>query len=247
MVPSATDSPSWGILMTVGMRPLSTPPVGAPRRTDIVGVGQDRLLERGRVRHVRIGRGQADDRAVQLLEAFLDDERRHFGADAAGLVVLVQDQHFAGLAPRSPRSLRFERQQRAQVEDLDRDALGGQRVAGLERQMHADAVGDDAQVACPARSRSALPIGIGVVLVGDFAAQAAVALLVLEEQDRVVVADRALQQALAVVRGARDDDLQAGDVEEQRLDALRVVQAAVHAGAERRSEDDRTPKAPFER
>ena len=74
----------------------------------------------------------------------------------------------------------------------------------------------------------------GVLAVGDVAADAAVHLLVLEEEDRVVVADRRPEQALGVVRRRRDHDLQARDVGEERLDRLGVVQRAVDAAAVRR-------------
>ena len=48
----------------------------------------------------------------------------------------------------------------------------------------------------------------------------------LEHHDRVVVAHRALEQALGVVGRRRRDDLQARHVAEERLQALRVLRAA---------------------
>ena len=71
------------------------------------------------------------------------------------------------------------------------------------------------------------------------AADRAVHLLVLEEQHRVVVADRGPEQALGVVGRRRDDDLEARDVGEERLDRLRVVQRAVDAAAVRRADHHR--------
>src|SRR5438309_604589 len=59
-----------------------------------------------------------------------------------------------------------------------------------------------------------------VLFVGDLAAQTSIALLVLEEHHRIVITDRALQQALAVVRRARNDDFQPWHMKEQRFDRL---------------------------
>ena len=78
-----------------------------------------------------------------------------------------------------------------------------------------------------------------VVGVGHVAAHRAVHLLVLEEQHRVVVADRRAEQPARVVRRRRDDDLEPGHVGEEGLDALRVVQRAVDAAAVRRPDDHR--------
>src|SRR6266851_3529918 len=90
IVPSETDSPSCGMRTTVLAIVLvrCQPPHGVHH---VVGVGQDGLFEGGRVRDVGIGGGQAHDWPVELFECFFGDERRDFGADAAGFVVLVQD------------------------------------------------------------------------------------------------------------------------------------------------------------
>ena len=84
-----------------------------------------------------------------------------------------------------------------------------------------------------------LPQRDGVVGVGHIATDRAVHLLVLEEQDGVVVADRGAQQSASVVRGRRHDHLQPRDVREEGLDALRVVQRAVDAAAVRSAHDHR--------
>jgi hypothetical protein len=77
-----------------------------------------------------------------------------------------------------------------------------------------------------------------VLVVGDLAALA-VEVLVLDEDDRVVVADRRLEQALGVRGGRRDRDEQAGHVEEQRLPRVRVRRAELVAGALRHAHDER--------
>ena len=55
--------------------------------------------------------------------------------------------------------------------------------------------------------------------------------LLLEEDHRVVVLDRRGEQALGVVRVRRHHDDEAGDVGEERLEALRVLRAEAHAAA----------------
>ena len=96
--------------------------------------------------------------------------------------------------------------------------------------MQHEPVGDD-------REGVALPLDLGlpdrdvVVLVRDLARDHAVALLVLEVEDRVRVVERRAQQPLGVVGRRRHDDLQPWHVREQRLHRLRVVQPAVDTGA----------------
>ena len=70
----------------------------------------------------------------------------------------------------------------------------------------------------------------GVVAVRDRAFDE-IELLVLEEDDRVVVADGGLEQALGVGRGGGHADLQAGDVGEPGLQRLRVLGGVAAAAA----------------
>jgi hypothetical protein len=62
---------------------------------------------------------------------------------------------------------------------------------------------------------------------------------VLDEDHRVIVADRALQQALRVSGCRGRGDEQAGDVQEQRLEAVRVRRAELVASALRHAHDER--------
>ena len=160
----------------------------------------------GHARH--LGAGDPRDRAVEVVERLLGDDRRDLRAVAAELVVLVDDQALAGLADRVEQRLAVERAERPQVDDLDADAVVGDPVGRLERVVRHQPVGDDRDL----RARVG-DLGLAerdrVVGVGDVAADRAVHLLVLEEQHRVVVADRRAQQAAGVVRRGRHDDLEA--------------------------------------
>src|SRR5262249_15511093 len=103
--------------------------------------------------------------------------------------------------------------------DLERDPLRGQCGRGVARVVDADAVRDDADV--PPRSIQARPADRDrLVRRWLRLAVAPVALLMLEEQHRIVVPDRALEQALRVARGGRHDHLQARYVAVERFDAL---------------------------
>src|SRR4051812_24917920 len=79
-VPSATETPIWGIVTSICVLVLEELTHSLPH---VVDLGQHRLLERRREgdRHVR--RGDADDRAVEVLEGLLGDQRRHLRAGRA--------------------------------------------------------------------------------------------------------------------------------------------------------------------
>ncbi len=77
-----------------------------------------------------------------------------------------------------------------------------------------------------------------VLAVGHLAAHA-VERLVLDEDHGVLVADGALQQALGVGGGGGHGDEQAGDVQEQRLEAVRVGGPELVPGALGHAHDER--------
>ncbi len=77
-----------------------------------------------------------------------------------------------------------------------------------------------------------------VVALGHLAADAVEA-LVLDEDHRVVVADRRLQQRLGVGRGRGAGDQQAGDLEVERLEAVGVGRAELMAAASRHPDHHR--------
>ena len=74
-----------------------------------------------------------------------------------------------------------------------------------------------------------------VVALGHVALGGAVDALGLEEEHRIGIADRGEEQALRVVRVARAHDLEARDVDEERLGRLRVVEPAADAAADGRA------------
>src|SRR3990170_707280 len=231
IVPSTTVSPSWGIFTDV------MGPPGSPRRELVHGIEdvgylrQVRVLEGGGEgdRHVR--RRQAHDRRVEVLEGLLGDHRGDLGADAEEPVTLVQHEGAAGLRHRLEHGLRVERLDRAQVHDLGRDALRREHLRGLERLVRHHPVRHDRDVRARAPHERLADRHEEVGVLGHELLDAPVDPLVLEEHDRVVVADRGLQQALRVARERRADHLQAGRVCEPRLGVERVEAARAHAAA----------------
>src|SRR6185437_9069591 len=68
-------------------------------------------------------------------------------------------------------------------------------------------------------------------LLWNFFFNRSIQLLVLEEHDRVVVADGRLEQTLGVIRGRRSHNHQSGAMDEPAGVALRVIKAAAYAAA----------------
>src|SRR5690606_4319394 len=80
--------------------------------------------------------------------------------------------------------------------------------------------------------------------IGNVDALAPIEILRLEEDHRVRIANRGDEKPLRIVRIRRDHDLEAGDVSEPRLGALRVERAGAIAASPRRTDDDRDRSAP---
>src|SRR5882762_1261450 len=120
-VPSAIDSPIWGIK-------TSTLAIVAPsvRREptrglhDIVGLGQDEVLQSRRIRDRHVVRGHAHDRPVEPFERLLIDPRRDLARDPTGPRVFVYDQDLVRLLYGRDDCAIIHRQQRAEVQDFDR-------------------------------------------------------------------------------------------------------------------------------
>src|SRR4051812_2465726 len=190
-VPSETDTPICGITTSMS----SVLEEVTARLPDAVDGRQQRLLERRRERDRYVRRRHPHDRAVEVLEALLGDQRGHLGARRARRVGLVEHDHLRALADALKDRLLVERHERAQVEDADRSAV--EVLGRLERGVDHRAVGDDGEVvavACDARGERRR-----VRALVDVALHAPVEVLVLEVQHRVGVADRADEQPLGVL------------------------------------------------
>src|SRR5690606_36878285 len=113
-VPSAMDSPIWGIGTSIRamMAPKSCGSVACQVPTggdDVAHLRQKVVLERRRVGHRRVNGCDAQDGSVQPLEGLLVDAHRNLARDATGTRVLVDDEYPAGLADRLENRLLIER------------------------------------------------------------------------------------------------------------------------------------------
>ncbi len=121
------------------------------------------------------------------------------------------------------------RHQRSEVDHLDRDALLGKLVGRLE------VLGDHVRPGHKRHIRADTPdlglaegdqqLALRHLSVGH------VEQLVLDEHDGLIVADRGLEQALRIAGVGGIDHLEAGDVMEHRLEALRVLPGQRVAGS----------------
>src|SRR5258708_4010931 len=152
-VPSAIDSPICGIN-------TSTPAIVAPsvRRQpaggfhNIVSLRQDEVLQGRRIRQRHIMRRHPHDRPVEPLECLFVDPRRDLARDPARARVYVDDQHLVRLLDARNNRCVIERQQCAQVEHFDGQAVCFVELLGrLERFPERRAVADDGKMLSFAR------------------------------------------------------------------------------------------------
>src|SRR5215212_5163017 len=101
--------------------------------------------------------------------------------------------------------------------------FAGDLLRDLQGRVEHHPVGDDRQIR-PLPVDPGLVQRNGEIFFGDVLFYEAVGLLVLEEEDGVRIADRALQHPLSVRRKSRGDDFETGSVTEARFDALGVVE-----------------------
>src|SRR2546423_8097261 len=78
-VPSATDTPIWGIVTSTRVDASVREELIA-RLLHAVDGRQDGLLQGRRERDRHVGRAEPHDRPVEVLERVLGDQRRHLGA-----------------------------------------------------------------------------------------------------------------------------------------------------------------------
>ena len=140
-----------------------------------------------------------------------------------------------GLLHRRGDAVPVERGDRAQVDDHHADAVLLRLLRGEERALDQGAPGDDDDIGAFAADRG-LAERHHVVAARVFALVVglAVEVLVLEEQHRVVAADRRPQQPGRVLRVRRKHDADARAVREDALARLAVVRrAAAEVAADR--------------
>src|ERR671936_285705 len=150
IVPSETETPICGITTSIAWV-VATPLLLVlgeflePCR-HVGDLRDERLLERRREGHGGVGSRDPLHRRVEVLEGLLGDRRCDLGAEAAGASVLVQHEHFRGLADALEHGGLVPGHDRAQVDDLDRHVVFGQLLRGLLGGVDHCAPRDDADV-----------------------------------------------------------------------------------------------------
>src|SRR5881409_1023688 len=240
-VPSAIDSPIWG--MRTSTRAIESPSIRRKpscRLHDIVRLGQHEIFQGRRIRQRHVVRRHPHDGAVQPREGLLVDARGDLARQATGARVLVYEEHLVGLLHRPHDRGVIHRQQRPEVEHLDRETVVLRQLVGrLERLPYRGPVGDDGQVLPLAGDPRLADGSEDLLLFRQRLLDPAVQPFVLEVDDRIVVPDGGLDQALRVPRRGGIDDLQARRVKEGRLRVLRMERTAPHVAAARAAHHDR--------
>src|SRR5713101_3688262 len=137
-VPSAMDSPIWG--MRTSTRAIESPSIGRKPSCslhDVICLRQHEILQGRRIGQRHVVRGHPHAGAVEPGERLLVDARGDFAREATSPRVLVHDQHLVGLLHRPHDRGVVHRQQRPEVEHLDREAVVLRELVGrLERLPH---------------------------------------------------------------------------------------------------------------
>src|SRR5687767_12551964 len=199
-------------------------------------VGLCGAFEIFRVRHGDVGLVHANHGRIEIVEAIALDVIDDLRAHAADLPSFLHHDGPIRLAHGVRNGFQIHRPYRAQVDDVDADVLFRELVSGLRGEVHGLAVGHDRTVVTfPLQVR--LSNGDDVLLVRHVALDV-VQHLPLEKDHGVVVANRALEQPLGVVRRARRNNLESGDVRQPGLEGLRVLRRELQRRAVRPAEDD---------
>ncbi len=153
-------------------------------------------------------------------------------------MILVHDRDLAGALRRFEDRLAVERRDCAQVKDVALDTLCRHHVGRLERFVQHQPEADDRHVVTLAAHRRSTDLPSGGRF-WDLFAEKPVNPFVLHEDHRVGIGERGQQQGLGVAGRRGRHDLETGHVGKQRLEALRVVEAAVYAAAVGRPHHER--------
>src|SRR2546428_11699276 len=194
---------------------------------DVVRLREDGFFEVRAIRHRTVEGADALDGRVEMLEQLAGNPRGQLGAEAAHHLILICDDDTIGALDVRGDRVPVVRHDRPQVEHRDAEMILLRLLAGQDRSLHERAPRDDEDViAFAAQARLAErdhEVFAGVL---TFVVRLPVEVLVLEEQHRVVAANRRAQQAGRIDRVRRVHDANARAVREDALARLAVIRAA---------------------
>src|SRR5437762_4484957 len=220
--------------------PESVPRRFADRLQDVVRLREDGLLEVGGVRDRRAERADAAHGRVEVLEQLAGDSGGELGAEAAHHLILVRDDDAARTRDERGNRVPVVGHDRAQIEHRDADVILLRLLRRQERSLHERAPRDDEHmVAVAPQARLAERDHEVAAWVLALVVGLAVEMFVLEEEHRIVAADRRAQQARGIDGRRRIHDADAGAVREDALARLAVIRAAAaQVAADRHADHD---------
>src|SRR5262249_6104361 len=131
-VPSSMFQPSRGMVIATAMASGSLPDQLADGAGDRLRIGDDGCLERGTVRSRGVHAIEPPDRGVEIVEPDVRHPGRDLGTDAHRREVFVDDHQPPGLADRFVDGLEIQGCDGARVDQLERDSLTLEYLAGLQ-------------------------------------------------------------------------------------------------------------------
>src|SRR2546427_1378573 len=212
------------------------------RRHNFLGRCLRRALEMLVVGHGHIGLRDTLHRRIEIVECVtlyqIDDLR----PDSDVRPPLFDDHRAVRFLDRFENRRLVQRAEGPQIEYFRRNVLLGELIRRFLRHGECLGVADERHIAARtldfrlADRDDVLPVGYVTLQVIEH--------LAFEHDDRVVVADRGLQDSLGVGGRGGGDDLESGDVRKPALPCLRVLRGQLQRRPVRPAEDDGDPNLP---
>src|SRR5438105_11311570 len=196
-----------------------------------------RVLELVGRREGDMRRRDPHDRSIEVVEELLPDDRRDLGSPATEARVLLDREQTRRLRDRRPDRRHVERNERTNVDHLGVEAIRAELLGRLQRARHHRGERHERDV--PAGTTYQRATELLHVFTLRHLSLGCVEGLVLEDDDRIRIADRAGQQPLRIRRGRRRNDLEAGNGHRPVLEALGMLRAEARARTVRRADHER--------
>src|SRR5208283_687444 len=205
-----------GMRISIGMEKLtsscgSTIEHRFGRRDNFFWMRKRELFKICRIRHRHILATNPHDRRVEIIKGVFHDFCHDLGADSALRPALLDGDTAAGFLDRLDDRFAVHRADRAQINDFGVDALVFQIFRRLQGMNHAYTEGNDGDILASAGDPCLADGDKKIIKLGYFEF-VSIKDFVFEKDDRVRVADRALQKPLRIGRRKRHDDFEPRNV-----------------------------------
>src|SRR5208283_133237 len=211
-LPFSMVGESAGMRISIGMERLtsscgSTIEHRFGRRDDLICIRHRKLFEICCIRHRHILAANPHDRRVEIIKGVFHDFCHDFGTDAALRPAFLDGDTAAGFLYRLDNRFAIHRADRAQIDDFGVNALEFQCLCRLQGMNHADAEGNDSDILARAGDPCLADGDKKIIELGHFEF-VSIKDFFFEKNDRVWVADRALQKPLGISRRKGHDDFE---------------------------------------